>query len=467
MKSVALRSSALVGSKAVQDVLTSLLFILLARTDPSGYGLIVLGLSVAMLLRSLQSLGLDQFTLRELSSSQISQGQILRQMAKIKIVIACCMVLLFLAYALLQQWALQHVIVVSVLLIGQCFEGVADTFFNLLRAEGESINESICRTGPNIVAATYGAGCLLFHLDIMFFALLFLFGGAMKLGLAVYSARRLCFDSLLTGDVFVFGRSMLTALVLISIISFMGTFYNEIQIFWLKRYYTFTDVAHYRVAQDVMSFVCAAVAHLVVGAVLFPLLTKTFSSGDRTRFCNLVRSYLKKIVIGGSGVAFFLGIFGGSIVLLIYGNQYLIAKTLVPVLGLAALFSFINNFIIYVLLAMRREYQVCFYLLFPVTLSFLLGPSLVAGAGPMGAACALLFSRAILTIVLIISLQKHLQFFRLKDYKVATLGWIVGGVTFGLFLQLNYFLAGGLALLVFLLFVMIEQRGLIENAEQL
>ena len=102
---VAVRSATLVGSKAVQDILLSLLFIWLARLDPSGYGLIVLGLSIAMLLRSLQSMGLDQYTLRELSSSHTQQGVLLKQMARIKVIIAAWMILLFLAFASSERMA--------------------------------------------------------------------------------------------------------------------------------------------------------------------------------------------------------------------------------------------------------------------------------------------------------------------------------------------------------------------------
>ena len=235
--SFAVRSAALVGSKAVQDILASLLLIWLARLDPSGYGLTVLGMSAAMLLRALQSMGMDQYTLRELSALDSRRGALLRKMARVKIIIIAAVITVFLGFSFFRQWPQEHSVVVFVLLCGQGLEGLSDTFFNMLRAEGRNINESVCRTGPNVIASIYGAGCLLFQLDIVFFALMFPFGGAMKLVASIYSARRLCDFKFFKGESFRLDSSALLALVTISGVSFLGTFYNEIQIFWLKNYY--------------------------------------------------------------------------------------------------------------------------------------------------------------------------------------------------------------------------------------
>ena len=200
----------------------------------------------------------------------------------------------------------------------------------MLRVEGQSINESICRTGPNIIVTIYGAVCLVLHLDILLFALLFLFGGGMKLILSIYFSRRLCDFYLFKGALVSFGKAGFSGLALISGISFFGTFYNEIQIFWLKQYHTLVDVAQYRVAHDVTVFVCGAFAQLIVGAVLFPQLAKCFSSGDTDKFRLSIRSYLFKIVSIGSGLVFFLSIFGGLLVLFYLWRPILASRTLSP-----------------------------------------------------------------------------------------------------------------------------------------
>ncbi|MBU1565761.1 MAG: hypothetical protein KJ630_09040 [Proteobacteria bacterium] len=455
---VVLRSSALIGSKAVQDVFLSLLFIWLARINQSGYGLIVLGLSVAMLLRSVLSMGLDQYTLRELSSSLAHTGTLLRKMARVKILISGVALFSFLVFALLKQWPLQQIIIIFILLFSQCFEGIADTFFNLFRAEGQSINESVCRTGPNVIASLYGAGCLFFHLDIFFFSLMFFLSSSLKLGAAILGASKLCVFLRQKKTGFLFNKTEIRSLIFISAISFFSSFYNEIQMFWLKQFHAFSDIAHYRVAHDVTAFICGVVAQLIIGAVLFPQLVSTFSVKNNVEFQNIVQSYFKKIITLGGGVAFFLSLFGGKCVLLIYGNQYLSAEPLVPLFGVAALFSFINNFIIYVLLAMREEKQMCFFLLIPVSISILLGPLLIAGTGPMGAASSLLLSRVMLSIILITALQRKIHFLRLSEYSNVALCWLVAATVFVLLVQINYFLSGTLAISIYFLLIWFEMR---------
>ncbi len=412
LRTIALRSAALIGSKSVQDGLLSILFIWLARINQSGYGLIAFGLSITMLLRSLQSMGLDQYTLRELSSTRDRTGCFLKQMITIKTIIAGGAIIIFLIFAtLVKQWPLQQVAIVTILLFSQCFEGMADTFFNLFRAEGQSVNEGICRTGPNIIAFIYGAGCLYFQVDILFFSLLFLLSGTLKLSTSLYGISKLHNFSLKKRAYFSLKKNELISLFFFAAVSFTGTFYNEIQIFWIRHYNTLIDVALYRVAFDITSSICGIVAHLIIGAILFPQLVTTFTHKDKTNFQKITRKHFKRLIILGGGLALFLSVFGGQILLFIYGDKYIRAEALVPVFGTAAFFSFINNFCIYVLLAMRRERLLSLILLIPVSLSIILGPLLVADSGPMGGAISLLLCRFILSIFLIAWLHRQVRLF--------------------------------------------------------
>jgi O-antigen/teichoic acid export membrane protein len=459
LQTVTLRSAALVGSKTVQDGLLSLLLIWLARNNQMDYGLIVLGSSVAMLLRALQSMGLDQYTLREFSSSQANTGSLLWKMIKIKTLIAGGTFFIFLAFAFFfTKWPFHQTAIILILLLGQAFEGLADTFFNLFRAEGQSINESLCRTGPNLIASVYGAGCLYFQVDIIFFSLLFLLSGTLKLSTAIFGATRLCNRPLQSTTPFSFDKGKITSLALVAIISFFGTFYNEIQIFWIKQYHSFIDVSIYKVAYDVTTFACGAVAQLIVGAILFPLLINAFTHKDKTKFQNIVRSYFKQIITIGSGVAAFLCIFGGKFVLFVYGDQYLEAEALVPLFGIAAFFSFVNNFSIYVLLSMRQEKRLVLYLLAPITISILSGPLLIASVGPTGAVISLLLCRATLSMILITTLQRKIHLLKVVEYKNVALYWFVAATLFILLAPVNYLLSSCLALSFYFVSIWYEQK---------
>ncbi len=456
LKSIVSRSAALIGSKTVQDTLLSILFIWLARTDQSGYGLLMLGLSSVILLRSLQSMGLDNYTLRELSSSSEDSnhtGSLLRQMTMTKVFISCGAILVFLIFSLvIKQWPFHQVVVVLILLLSQSFEGLADTFFNIFRAEGKAVNEGICRTAPNIIAFLYGSICLFFHLDILFFSLLFLLSGGLKLSAAITGARKLSFFSLKKNSGSHIHKKAVLSLGFISGVSFLGSFYNEIQIFWIRQYHGFNEVAIYKVASDVTGSLCGIVANLIIGAVLFPQLVKAASAGREDHFREAVQSFFKKIILFGSAVSVFLALFGGRIAFLIYGESYAASKALVPYFAAAALLSFINNYIIFVLLAMGQEKKLLLFSAVPAAISILMGPTIILKTGPLGGVLSLLCCRATLSAILVTYLQKRLHFLQFVELTKVAGYWITASAVFLIPDHFfNLYLSGSLLLLIYLL----------------
>jgi O-antigen/teichoic acid export membrane protein len=121
--------------------------------------------------------------------------------------------------------------------------------------------------------------------------------------------------------------------------------------------------------------------------------------------------------------------------------------------------SFINNFIIYVLLAMREEKMLLVFLCLPVSISIVLGPLLIANTWPMGAALSLLLSRATLSIVLITVIQKRLRIFKFAEYKKVACSWLIAAIVFGLFVQVNFFLSSCLALLTYSLLLILGRKS--------
>ncbi|THB72147.1 MAG: hypothetical protein D6B25_17325 [Desulfobulbaceae bacterium] len=456
-RSIAFRSAVLVGSKAIQDLLSSLLFIWLARSNQTGYGLIMFGLSVAMLLRSIQSMGLDQYTLRELTAGRCSERLLLARMARLKLLLSFAVIAVFLLIAFIKEWESVQILLVLILLLGQITEGLADTYFNMLRALGRSVNEGVCRTGPNLMAALYGIVVLATHMDIMFFAGYFLIGGGGKLIFALSVVGRLSGSR---------GSSPKTdsavnakPLLLFVLISFMGMFYNEVQVFWLKHLQTLETIAHYRVAVDLTSFACGAFATQVAGGVLFPLFVSLYQKKDRDEFTAVVHMHFKRLVVIGLGIVLFLLLYGDDLLLLVYGSNYLPSTRAIPYVAIAVLFSFINNFIVFALLAMHREKRLCLYLLLPVGLSILVSPGLITTWGASGAAASLLVCRVGLSVILLFVMQSQLHLFSWARYRglIWSIGWAV--LLFGLVYPLDSTAAGTAAFLVYLATIRQEGTG--------
>jgi hypothetical protein len=64
-----------------------------------------------------------------------------------------------------------------------------------------------------------------------------------------------------------------------------------------------------------------------------------------------------------------------------------------------------------------------------------------------------------LSILLVTILQKKLRFFKFADYRKVAYYWLMTATIFGLLIQVNFFLASGLALLAYFLLILFAQKS--------
>ncbi len=416
MKDFLPRVLSLSAGKGIQDGLAGILLLWLARTDQSGYGLFVLGAGVASMLRVGWSLGLDQYALREFSIDQKPRGAILNQMARLKTLMSAMVLAGLMGFGLVKGWDSTQTIVILVIVAGQLLESVADTFYNIFRAEGRQVREGLYRGVSCIIGAAYGAICLYMGLGVVALAFFLMVGNGLKLIAAVAGIVMLKLETAWhkKSDLKI-PRDQIQSIVIISGISVLGAFYNFIQIFLLKQFHTLTEVAFFGAAFDMCGAFSSLVSGIVIQAVLFPGMVASTQKADL--LAENTSRHLCKLISYGIGVSFFLATLGGWVLSMLYGSKY--ASSLAPlrIIGPAVLLSFVNNFGVYVLLALRQERRLLAYHSIPAVLSLVAGLLVVPTWGPLGAALNLLGCRMVMSVIILSRLQRELKVFRWSCYK--------------------------------------------------
>jgi len=388
------------ASRVIQDILQAGLLLWLARTDRSGYGLFVLGAGVAGIARAALSLGLDDFALRQFSGDEASRSLLLTRVVEIKTGLSAFILIALVAFALLKGWESAQSVVVVVVVCGKAMDSVSDAFFNLFRAEGRQVREGLLRTASNLAGGLYGGVCLYFDAGIIVFSLFMLVGSGVSLAFSLAGVFGMGFkpERYKVGALLPPGQ--LRAALQMAGVVLMGAFYNHIQVFLLRQYHPLPEVALYGAAANLASSFSGLAAQLVVGAVLYPELAAA-ARLRREHFPDMVRGYFGHLVTYGTAAAFFLGTWGGWILVLFFGPDYTGSVPPLRWIAPSVLFSFVNNYLIFVFFAMGWERRILLIHLIPVLLSLASGLLLIPAWGPAGAAANLLICRGALSIAIL------------------------------------------------------------------
>jgi O-antigen/teichoic acid export membrane protein len=427
-KSTAARASALMAGRWVQDGLKFLLLLWLARTHQAGFGLFVFGVGVAALIRSVLTLGFDAFTVREFAWDPEARGRILSQMIRLKIFLGLLVLVGILAYGWLQAWSCTEVSVVLIISLGQILEGLADTLFSLYRLAGRQIQEAAVSAASHLFGAAYGAAVLLGGAGVVAMACFLLVANGLRLFLAAAAGLRLQLVPAMSRWGLLIPRDRLRNLLVFIGISFLGSFYNQIQILLMKYFRGFSDLALYGVALGLAGGLADLVATFLVAGVLYPDLASTAANGSGGLGAT-IRAYFWRLAGFGLGIAFFLCTLGGDLLTLIYGSQYADSVTTLQLLGPATLLSLVNNLLIHALLVEHRETLLLAFHLASAVAAMMLGPFLIPWLGPNGAALNLLACRAIMSTLIFTAAQQYYGVFVWPQVRPFLQGaLILGGV---------------------------------------
>lgn len=423
---IAAKASALIAGKWVQDGFRFLLLLWLARTSPSGFGLFFFGAGVAALIQSLLALGFDQFTIRELTGEADARERILGQMIRLKALIGLLALGGILAFGWLNAWNRTEILVVTIISAGKVLDGVADTLFSFYRYAGRQVQEAACSMKAALLGALYGVAVFWAGGGVAAVSWFVAVTGGFKILLAASVGIRTGFLPKIRWRGAILPRMRLSSLLIIAGMSFLGSFYNQIQVLLLKHFRALEDLAWYGAAMEVAGGLPGLVSAFVIGGVLYPAQARAAAQGS-SQLAAMLPPYFWRLAAFGLGAAFFFATLGPDLLLFLYGRQYAESVRPLRIVGLATSVSFVNNFLIHAFLARHRERMLLWFHLAPAFLSLVLGLVLIPRLGASGAALNLLACRGVMTLLVLTTAQRRYGIMS----KVQARAFVGGGILLG------------------------------------
>ncbi|MBW1992708.1 MAG: hypothetical protein JRI59_11510, partial [Deltaproteobacteria bacterium] len=308
-QNLAAQAAALIAGRWVEDGFRFLLLLWLARVSPSGFGLFMFGAGVSYLLRALLVLGFEQFTIRELTGGAQVRESLLGQMLRLKSLIGLTALGGILAFGWLHGWNRTEILVVLIVSAGKVIDCLAETLFSYYRYAGRQVKEAACSVKAALLGALYGVTAFFVGGGVLAVSWFVVVSSGLKILLAAMMGRR---EGLLP-PIRAFGPLLpaqrLGALLVVVAVSFLGSFYNQVQILLLRYFTALEEIARYGVVVELAGGLASLISALVIGGVLYPALAKHAARGP-AHLAALLGPHFWRLAALGLGIAFFFATLG-------------------------------------------------------------------------------------------------------------------------------------------------------------
>jgi O-antigen/teichoic acid export membrane protein len=427
----------LASAQTIRDVLHTIFFIYLARTNASNYGEFQLAFNTAMIVLFLGEFGLNQPMVAALSKKYGHKGDILMQYSLIKGSILVAGWLGVFGLVFWQHYTPGLTNLVLVITAGVALEALSSSFFVACRVQGRQDLEAKIR----IVGAVAGYGWALATLAlgmaphwIALFKLIEngigLVGGAWLTisktdvqGLALKSkALARTWNTAKGGLVFV-------------LMAFCAILYNKANLFFLQHLGGPYAVAQYSATWEVVDAVQIPISSLLMKSVLYPLFVGLWRN-DKAEFARIMDNSVKCLLGASVPVMFVLFIESDRIIGLIYGPTYVQAMWLQKFLVLAVVCSFMHNLAAYLMMSQHRENTLFWMYLGGLILNIALCATLIPNSpldprGPiLGAALSIVITKAVVALATTWYCQRTMGFFKWSTVTPVALATAVGAILY-------------------------------------
>ncbi|WP_279355796.1 lipopolysaccharide biosynthesis protein [Fundidesulfovibrio agrisoli] len=404
----------------VRDGLHTLLIVLLARASASTYGEFVLAFSLAQFILFLGEFGLNQPMVVALSRRWGDKGHVLAQYGLIKAALLGAGMLGVLGFCLLQGYS-GGLLWMSLGICAGCgLEPLAGSFFVALRVQGRQDLEAYVRSVAAAAGYGYALAAVWLGWPAWSFGLFKVLENLLNLaGSACLALRWEEVSGLGLGrrGVARAWRTAVGGLVFVGM-ALAAIGYNKANVFFLQRHGGAELVGAYGVAWELVDGASNLVASLLLSGVIYPLLVKLWRT-DKEGFAHLARSSARTLTAVSLPVMAFLAMESDRLIPLIFGEGYRQYAWVAPLLTPSIMIAFLHNLAAYMMLAFGRERL----LLAVYTGGLLVGMGLcwllVPGAPLMGAAVAIVATKAAVGVCTVGYCQRRTGFMSLRSAALA------------------------------------------------
>jgi O-antigen/teichoic acid export membrane protein len=417
----------LAGAQWMRDALHTLFLILLARQSTSGYGGFMLAFGLGQFILFLGEFGLNQPLVTSLSRRYVRAGEVLAQYTVIKTALFAVGMAAVTGMAWQQGYDPQLIGLVAVISLGLGLEPLSGTFFVACRVRGRQDQEALIRAVAAVCGYGWAFATLLAGAGVVWMGLFKVVENGVNLIGGLYVTLR--GEHLTRLDL---GQKAMLRIwgtarngMVFLIMALAAITYNKSNLFFLQRAGGQEAVARYSVTWELVDGVSVLVCSLLLSNVLYPLFSRLWKSG-REEFHRLARASAQWLLALALPMVFVLAVESDRLIGLVYGPNYADAVWLQKWLAPSVLAAFLHNLAAYLMLSQGRQRLLLFIYLGGLALNLALCAALIPADPLLGAALAIVGTKAAVAVATVGYCQKTVGLFT-----AATLAPILGAAAAG------------------------------------
>lgn len=385
----------IIGGKIVQMLINLVVGVITARyLGPSNFGLINYAGAYTAFFSSFCTLGINSVIVNEFINNPDATGEIIGTTLGLRAISSFLSALTIIGIVFIVDMGEKTtILVVALCTIGLLFQ-IFDTFNYWFQARLQSKTTAIITLIAYVVTSVYRVILLIFQKPVTYFAfatsidyiciaILFLISYKKN------SGQKLSFSK----D---YGKALLKKSMHFILPGLMVAIYGQTDKIMLKHMIGDTEIGYYSTAVSLCNMWCFVLSAIIES--FYPVIVEAFKT-DRDEFCRKNKLLYAIVFYVSITVSVFFVVFGGFVIKLLYGKEYLGAVAPLQVITWYTAFSYLgvarNAWIVCM---DRQKYLKYLYLAAAISnvgLNFLLIPRLAS----VGAAIASLIAQIITTFI--------------------------------------------------------------------
>ncbi|WP_319543136.1 polysaccharide biosynthesis C-terminal domain-containing protein [uncultured Pseudodesulfovibrio sp.] len=421
----------LLSAHWLREILQTVFTISLARYATEIYGQFMLAINMGHLLLFATEFGLNQHLSTMLARKKSYPTRILAQVTLIKSVFLFIGWLTMLGFIFWQDYPAELRIIILLVATPIGLSGIGNSFFVACQVLERQDVEGKTRGFASLIGYGYG--------------MITMFTGIPTVAIAMFKAVETLCNLAVVAKIFF--RRLIEALkedginkdwqawregLVFTAMAICAIFYNKINLFFLQNHAGSEGVAQYSVTWQLVDGISILVSSLLLGKVLFPLLTKLWVN-NRNDFLTLARNSAAWLVAAALPVSYLLFVESDRIITLIYGSGYAPAILMQKQLVGCIILAFLHNLASYLMISMNRQRILLVMYIVGLAINLAACSLLIPDSPLSGAAYAILLTKALMALMTVSFCQFSIKLFTLRDtLRLATTIGAAAAIHFGL-----------------------------------
>ncbi len=382
---LARRFGCMVCAQWGSGLLSGLFVVLLARSGPDSFGLIILAQALGSLVTMITGAGFENYLVSRFTERRVSMRRVLAQTWLLQAVLFIISFGLLALVCRVMGYGADKSVIVLIVACGMGPIAMAQSFFVLCRVRGRQDTEMRIRVPAGLLGSAFGIACLWWGAPLEVVAcfkavealvMFALSGRALRWHLGGFPAEARAWIGRFRGG-FLFAG-----------IAVCGLLYNKLNLYMLDHFGGAYALGLYNAPWEIVDGLCVLISGALIERVMFPHMAGQWQK-DRVAFMRLNRAATVCLLLLGLGAVYVLFVEGDRILALVFGAEYLAAMGALRAQLTCIPAAFLHNLAACMLISMRLHRPVLLIYISGLVCNIVLCWALIPQGGAPGAAWAI------------------------------------------------------------------------------